>query len=120
VARKLWLASRILGGHSAGGPFGKPLPEHTPAELDFILEMGAADEPDRYTFLRGGREPRRAASQARAAWHAIASGRALETLMARDGVADAQRRLAEYKRRQGVVPEGLKPGFTRGGKPIDA
>ena len=112
------MASRILGGHAAGGPFGKPLPEHTAAELDFILEMGALDDPDRYTFLRGGRDLRRAASETRAAWFSVSAGSALAKLMEQDGVADAQRRLAEYRRQQGIAPVGMKPGFTRGGKPV--
>lgn len=82
--------------------------------------MGARDEPDRYTFLRGGRDPRRAAHENRSAWFATATGPALAALMERDGIAEAQRRLADYRKRQGQAPQvqGMRPGFSRGGKPI--
>ena len=119
MARKLWLASRILGAHSSGGPFGKPLPEHTPAEIDFILEMGAADEPDRYTFLRGGKSARQAESEKRAAWFNAVSGKALQERMEADGLAEAQRRLKAYKAKQGGLSGGMKPGITRGGKAVN-
>ena len=119
MARKLWLASRILGSHAAGGPFGKPLPDHTMPEIDFILEMGAADEPDRYTFLRGGKSAKQAETETRAAWHNVATGKALEQRMEADGLAEAQRRLNAYKAKLGGLSGGLKPGFSKGGKPVN-
>ena len=119
MARKLWLASRILGSHNGGGPFGKPLPDHTPAEIDFILEMGAADNPDQYTFLRGGKSARQTESERRAAWLSTFSGKALEEKMEADGLAEAQRRLKAYKAKLGGLSGGMKPGITRGGKPVN-
>lgn len=109
------MASRILGSHTAGGPFGKPLVEHTHAELDFILEMGAKDEPDRFTFLRGGIDARRQVPEAAAAWASALSGRALAERMQAGGLTDAQRRLNEYKAR---ATGGMRPGVTRGGKAV--
>lgn len=111
------MASRILGSHAAGGPFGKPLTQHTPAELDFILEMGANDEPERFVFLRGGKDPRREAAEKAAAWVSIAANDREKLKVA--GLTDAQSRLNAYKARKGAV-SGLQPGLTRGGKPIDA
>ena len=107
------MASRILGNHAAGGPFGKSLAEHTQAELDFILEMGAKDEPDRFVFLRNGRDSRHDASEAAAAWAAVAANDAQR--LKNSGLAEAQARLKAYKDRAGPT---LQPGLTRGGKAI--
>lgn len=77
--------------------------------------MAALDEPDRYTFLRGGRDLKRNALEARAAWLSVLDRDALKARMEADGTAAAQRRLEAYRRRQGG---GLVPGITRGGKPV--
>lgn len=111
------MASRILGSHAAGGPFGKPLTQHTPAELDFILEMGARDEPERFTFLRNGVDPRRVASEAAAAWASVAIDNADRLKVA--GLSEAQARLNAYKAKMGAA-QTMKPGITRGGKPVNA
>ena len=87
------------------------------AELDFILEMGALDEPERFTFLRGGRDSRREATEIHAAWTKVRAGNALGRQMDREGITAANRRMAEYRRRQGQA-QGLRPGLTRGGKPV--
>lgn len=87
------------------------------AELDFILEMGAHDEPERFTFLRDGRDPHRGAVDVHAAWLGVKTGAALERQLDREGVTAANRRLADYRRRGGLG-QGLKPGVTRGGKPV--
>lgn len=107
------MASRVLGSHAAGGPFGKPLVEHTPAELDFILEMGARDEPERFTFLRDGKDPRRQAPETAAAWTDVAGTN--EQKLKAAGLAEQQARLNAYRKRTATAP-GLKPGLTRGGK----
>lgn len=80
--------------------------------------MGAADEPDRYRFLRGGVDPRLADAERRAAWLSVSTGKALADRLENDGLAAAQRRLAKY-RAQAAGGPGLKPGFTRGGRPLD-
>lgn len=87
------------------------------AELDFILEMGALDEPDRFTFLRGGRDLSRAGVEAHAAWTNVRAGAALKRQLDQEGVTAANERLAAYRRRSGQQ-SGLKPGLTRGGKPV--
>ena len=113
------MASRILANHGAGGPFGKPLPAHTAAELDFILEMGARDDPDRFSFMRGGRDERRAVPEIAAAWTKVLKGKALEKRLEQTGLTDAQKKLNAYKQRKGASGGGLKPGLTRRGKRID-
>jgi hypothetical protein len=113
----LWLASKVLGSHVAGGPFGKPLTDYTVAELDFVLEMGALDEPNRFTFTRGGRDPTRAAVDMHTAWMRVRTGAALTRQFDGEGITAANERLAAYRRRGGYQG-GLKPGVTRGGKPV--
>ena len=115
---KLWIASRILGGHAPGGPFGKPLPQYTMAELDFVLEMAARDDPEHFTFIRGGRDPRKAQGEARAAWFRVLKGKARAERMEKDGLAAATRRLAEYRKRQMAQPAPIVPMITRRGKPV--
>jgi hypothetical protein len=95
---KLWIASRILGGHAPGGPFGKPLPH--------------------FTFIRGGRDPRKAQGEARAAWFRVLKGKARAERMEKDGLAAATRRLAEYRKRQMAQPAPIVPMITRRGKPV--
>jgi len=82
--------------------------------------MGALDEPDRYTFLRGGRDPRRDVAEARVAWFDTLTGAALEAKKNEDGLTEAQKRLDEYRRKAAQAPPAMKPGMTRGGKVIDA
>lgn len=108
------MASRILGSHTAGGPFGKPLTDHTPAELDFILEMGARDEPERFTFLRGGKDARMHDAEAKAAWLDTAIDNGQRLRMA--GLAEQQANLNRYRQRKAP---GMRPGMTRGGKAIE-
>ena len=117
LARKLWLASRILGGHAPGGPFGKALPDYTVAELDFVLEMAAQDDPDRYSFTRASGPP--AAPTVLAKWSDTLMGNALMRYLERTGIASGQRALDAYRKRQ-AAGSGMRFGFTRGGKPIDA
>jgi hypothetical protein len=87
------------------------------AELDFVLEMGALDEPDRFTFMRGGQDPSRAAVDAHAAWTNVRTGAALQRQFDREGVTAANERLRAYRARSGRQG-GLKPGVTKGGKPV--
>jgi hypothetical protein len=112
---KLWVASRILGSHAAGGPFGKPLLDHTPDEIDFILEMGARDEPERFTFMRGGKDARVEAAKAKAAWLDTTIDNSQKLKMA--GLAEQQAKLNQYKQR-GRAASGMRPGMTRGGKAV--
>lgn len=85
-------------------------------EIDFILEMGAKDDPDRFTFMRGGKDPRRDAAESAAAWVATATTPEQKLRMA--GLSEQQKRLNAYRAR-GSANGGMKPGMTRAGKPLN-
>jgi hypothetical protein len=110
----VWLASKILGSHTAGGPFGKPLAEYSAVELDFVLEMAAIDEPERYTFVRDGKVSGVSqVAQELADWTKCLEGPALARHLANSFVPPAWTKRPK--------PEsGMTVGITRGGKAIDA
>jgi hypothetical protein len=56
-------------------PFSRDLLNHTEAELDFILEMYAADHPEKFKFTRPGEE-QRSKAEVRAAWDRVLTGAA--------------------------------------------
>jgi hypothetical protein len=110
----LWLASKILGGHAAGGPFGKPLPEYSTVELDFVLEMAAIDDPERYTFTRGGKVSGVSELVKELAdWTKCLEGAALERYLRNTFTPPA------WTRRKKPEPS-MTVGITRGGKVIGA
>ena len=102
----------VVQGHR--NPWGKPLAEHTVAELDFVLEQAALDEPDRWSFIRGGRKGA-TSTAAMAKWSDALGGSLFRRYLERTGLTRGIANIANWKRRQGG---GLKPGLTRGGKPI--
>jgi len=89
--------------------------DHTVAQLDFVLEMAARDEPEKWVFNRQGRAEARDQPEALAAWHNVLAGPLALRFMMRTGVADAQARVAAWRQKRG----GLRPGITRGGKPVE-
>jgi hypothetical protein len=89
--------------------------EYTMAEIDFVLEMASIDDPERYVFLRGGKDPKRVALDVAAAW--VATAHTTSDRLARAGLLEAQARLKAHKQKIGSGA-GLKPGITRKGKPI--
>jgi hypothetical protein len=105
----------VVQGHR--NPFGKPLVEYTVVELDFVLEMAALDEPDRWSFVRGGRKSGTAAPAAMARWSDALGGGLFRKYMDRTGLTRGIAAVTSWRRKQGG---GMKPGFTRGGKPVDA
>lgn len=108
------MASKILGSHTTGGPFGKPLPEYSAMELDFVLEMAAIDDPERYTFVRGGKVSGVSEMvQELADWTKCLEGPALERHLKRSFTPPA------WTRRKKPEPS-MTVGITRGGKSIDA
>jgi hypothetical protein len=114
------MASRILGEHVAGGPFGKPLPDYTVPELDFVLEMAALDEPDRWKFTRVGQEPQTLGA-GMIGWREVLAGEALREFDERTGKARAMQGLARARARTRRNPTGgMRPGLTRAGKPMDS
>lgn len=102
----------MVQGHR--NPFGKPLAEHTVPELDFVLEMAALDDPERWKFERAGdgSVPR---SDAMSRWRDSLAGRALTELMSVTGATAARAGIERWRnRRMG----GMRPGLTRRGKEI--
>lgn len=102
----------MVQGHR--NPFGKPLVEHTMPELDFVLEMAAIDDPDRWTFTRAGADtaPR---SEAMSRWRDSLAGKALVELMSLTGATAARAGIERWRNRKSG---GMKPGLTRRGKDI--
>jgi len=87
------------------------------AQLDFVLEMAALDEPERYSFVRNGKETGRSAVSATlASWTDTLKGLLRTRYLEQIGIAAGNRAVAAYLARQRT---GLKPGFTRKGKTID-
>ena len=105
----------MIQGHR--NPFGKALRDYTVAELDFVLEMAAIDTPDQYTFSRAGSPAGRSeAPIAMASWMSVLREPLKQQYLERVGVAQGIRSVAMWRATQGG---GLKPGFSRAGKPID-
>jgi hypothetical protein len=107
LAAKLWTVAKIQGHKN---PFGKPIDQYNVAELDFILEMEARDNPDAYRFRRNGIPTDGShLPEVKAAWMNVLRGNAQKTLTA--GIAfDAVKTYRE--RKQG----GLTPGLRTRGK----
>jgi hypothetical protein len=81
LAQKLWQVSRLLGDRS---PFDPYILEHNEAQLDFILEMYALENPRRARFIRPGQVTeglKRSQSQAR--WVDVLRGPALQEWLSR-------------------------------------
>ena len=108
----MWLASKIQGHRN---PFGKPLTEYNHAELDFILEMSAIDDPESYVFHRGGDVPL-SPSQVSAAWFKVLRGKALLRHTLGQAIEVANKAVEAFN---GRFTGGLKPGITQRGKAIN-
>jgi hypothetical protein len=79
--------------------------------------MAALDEPDRYTFTRDGKESGRpAAPSVLASWMNVMKGPLRMRYLEHTGIAAANKAVEAYAARRAG---GLKPGFTRAGKPAD-
>jgi hypothetical protein len=118
LAQKLWQASKILGEHTTGGPFSKPLIEYSVQQLDFVLEMAAKDDPDKWTFVRPTAAP--AHSVRMSGWNDVLSGSALHRFMTATGMLNALSGITAWRARQPnvVTGKGLRLGHTRGGKAL--
>lgn len=102
----------VVQGHR--NPFGKPLAEHTVPELDFVLEMAAIDDPERWTFHRGG-EDATPQSESMSRWRSSLAGSALAELMSLTGATAARAGIERWRNRRSM---GLRPGITRRGRSI--
>jgi len=122
MAIKLWQVSKIQGHRN---PWGKPLTELNAAQLDFILEMEAQDNPRKVVFYRDGKASDGSHKVIEdAAWHDVL----VDPVKAGHGpskaAATTAAHAAAWRARQQInspssATPGLKPGFTRGGKPIN-
>lgn len=77
LAKKLWMVSRVLNT----SPFSPDLLNHTEAQLDFILEMHAADNPDDFRFVRPGMVTPLPSPEAKAEWERRLIGTAHDRYM---------------------------------------
>jgi hypothetical protein len=105
LARKLWIAS-VIQGHR--NPFGKALRDYTVAELDFVLEMAALDDPEHYSFSRAGAKDAPAAAMT--GWVNVLREPLKQRYLELIGVAQGIRSVAAWQAR---ATGGLKPGFSR-------
>jgi len=103
----------VIQGHR--NPFGKPITEYASHELDFVAEMAALDDPERWSFTRAGVDVE-VRSNTLAAWRDKLGGSALFAFLSRTGLATAMRGAARWH--AGRATGGLRPGLTRGGKKI--
>lgn len=110
LALKLWQAAKIQGHKN---PFGKPLPEYTVAELDFVLEMEARDNPKEFVFVRDGESSDGShVTEAKAAWVGVLRGKSLAKRLS--GIPFSK--VAAYHARRVGGARGMTPGVRERGK----
>jgi len=101
-----------MQGHK--NPFGKPLNEYTVAELDFVLEMSAIDDPDHWTFVRASKHAT-TTPKALARWIDVLAGPLAAQYQAYIGITAGLENVRRWRARK---ESGLKPGFSRAGKSV--
>lgn len=69
----MWKVSRVLNNIS---PFADELLQHSEAQLDFILEMYAKDNPEEVTFVRADKPTPLTATESMAEWECRLLGKA--------------------------------------------
>ena len=111
LLRKLWLVAKIQGHKN---PFSPELLRLNVAQIDFVLEMAALDEPDKYHFQRAGRAPA-PKPETTAAWFDALKGDARRKSGLGRALEAASSRLASWK--ANAMPQ-RRQGFSRGGKPL--
>lgn len=74
----MWRASRIVGGIT---PFSDELLNLTIPQIDFIIEMGAQDDPSLGTFQRMGEIKTVSEPERLAAWHKVLRGKGAKAIM---------------------------------------
>lgn len=92
VGQVLWRVSRIVGGT----PFDENLTRLNRAQLDFILEMYALDNPDSATFVRAGQPSKKPQSEILAAWDKVLLGRAKQEFLFKRAGGAMIEKLKEY------------------------
>jgi len=105
-----------LQGHK--NPWGKPLVECSLAEIDFILEMEAIDNPKEFQFYRSGQSTvPPPAAHSMTAWANVLRGEALMRFMTGRWSPKATAR-SEAMRNTSM--SGMKPGVTVRGKAVNS
>lgn len=74
----MWRISRILNT----SPFDPKLLDHTEAELDFILESFALDNPEEFRFVRPGETDKPTPAELHAAMESVLLGTARDSFLA--------------------------------------
>ena len=72
------------------------LEQYTEAELDFVLEMYAQDNPDQYSFMRG-QDKQLSAPEQKAAWERAFSGKAKVDFMPKIPLAAIMKRAHDLR-----------------------
>lgn len=108
--KKLWQASQILGSKS---PFD--LLDHTQAELDFILEKYADENPKAARFTRLGKTQPLSRAELDAAWDKVLVGRAHREMMGARMPSEAV--MAVLRRREALSKPQIVKGPAAAGPP---
>lgn len=102
MAKKLWQVSRLLGDRS---PFDPYVLDHNEAQLDFILEMYALENPRRARFVRPDQPSEGLKhSQAQARWVDVLRGSALQEYLSHKIIMKNVRRRVP----PGTAPEPMR------------
>jgi hypothetical protein len=101
-----------MQGHK--NPFGKPLNEYSVAELDFILEMSALDDPEHWTFIRAAKQAV-STPKALARWIDVLAGPLAAQYQAYIGITAGLDNVRRWRARKAG---GLQPGLSRAGKVV--
>ena len=112
LAVKLWQVAKIQGHKN---PFGKPLLDYNEAELDFVLEMEAKDNPGAYVFERAGVASDGSHQPAiLAAWAAVKRGKLLDRMFANLPFAEVAERREKLNPVIQTPQAGMTPGLRQG------
>jgi hypothetical protein len=86
-------------------------------QLDFVLEMAARDDPNKWTFTRVGTIQ---SSESMTRWVDRLAGRILMQFLVSTGLAASQQNAAKWRTKKfaPAAGAGLKPGASRGGKEL--
>lgn len=86
------------------------------AELDFVLEMAAKDDPETWEFNRPGND-NVSKPAIMASWSSRLSGLALIKILRATGREKADQNVKAWQARQ--HRKMIPPGMTKGGKKVD-
>lgn len=87
------------------------------AELDFVLEMAAKDDPETWQFTRPGTD-NSTPPVIMASWADRLAGKALVMIRRATGYEQAQQGVKAWEARQQTA-RAIPLGFSKGGKKVD-